>query len=241
MTNQDSDEASPQTGTTETEGSSKPGNQTNRRRQLTQARAEETRSRILQCAREVFASRGFAASNVREIAQAADTTHSMITYHFGSKEELWRESVRDMFALVQKQVFDHLETVNHLSPAERLALAIRLYTRYSAQHPEHARITFTETIAGGERLEWMVEEFVKYNHKNSTADLTELMDLGILPRMPLPSLFYSMVGMIQLPFVLATEARLAMGYDFMSEEAIEAHAEAVIKILLSQRKSAPQG
>ncbi|AXB75858.1 TetR/AcrR family transcriptional regulator [Novosphingobium sp. P6W] len=202
------------------------------RRQLSQARAEETRSRILQCARDAFAAYGFAAANVRDIARAAGTTHSMITYHFGSKDELWRESVRDMFALLQRSVVDIVDSDPGLTPRDRFRKLLRRYTRYSAEHPEHARITVAESIAGGERLEWMVEEFVKSNHSDTMPQLEALIADGTLRPMPLPSLFYAMVGMIQLPFMFQKEAQLAMGYDFMSDAAIDAHAEAVLALLL---------
>jgi AcrR family transcriptional regulator len=201
------------------------------RRRLSQARAEATRSRILHCARQVFAAHGFAAANVRDIARAAGTTHSMITYHFGSKDELWREAVRDMFALLQRQVIDPVEAEAELDFEQRFRKLVHLYTRYSAEHPEHARITVSETIAGGERLEWMVREFVSANQAATTGNLTQLLDRGLVPDMPLPSLLYAMVGMIQLPFMLQKEAQLAMGYDFMTDEAVEAHAEAVARLL----------
>jgi AcrR family transcriptional regulator len=69
-------------------------------RRPVQARAEETRARILQKARDAFAEMGFAGASIRDIAREAGVTHSMITYHFGTKDGLWREAVRDMFALI---------------------------------------------------------------------------------------------------------------------------------------------
>ena len=218
-------------------GPAENSNSGNRRRQPSQARSAETRARILQCAREAFGAFGFAAANVREIAKAAETTHSMITYHFGSKEELWRESVRDMFALLQERVIDPTESEQGLSLEARFRKLIRLYTRYCADHPEHARITFSETIAGGERLEWMVKKFVKSNHGTTTLYLKGLMENGILPEMPLTSLFYALVGMIQLPFVLEKEAKSALDYDFMREEAIERHADTVLALLMPGTRS----
>jgi AcrR family transcriptional regulator len=207
------------------------------RKQLTQARAEETRARILQTAREVFAEHGLDGISVRDIAQAAGTTHSMITYHFGSKEELWREAVRDMFALLQRTVIDVGEGEENLPLPEQFKLRIRRYVRYCAAHPEHARITFAETIRGGERLEWMVREFVKSNHRSIVPLLEEMMEHGLVPRMPPASFLYALVGMTQLPFVLAKEATLALNYDMMSEQAIERHAEAVIALVLPHGKS----
>lgn len=207
----------------------KPGSRA--RKQLTQARAEETRARILQTARDEFAEHGFDGANVRDIAQAAGTTHSMITYHFGSKEELWREAVRDMFALLQQSVLDLSEQEKNLPLQERFRRMVHRYVRYCAAHPEHARITIAETIRGGERLEWMVREFVRSNHRQTLPLSAELMEEGLIPQMPAASLLYAFVGMAQLPFVLAKESMLALDYDFMTEQAIERHAEAVLALL----------
>lgn len=208
-----------------------------RHRKLVQVRAEDTRARILQKAREHFAEYGFAGANVRDIAADAGTTHSMIRYHFGTKDQLWREAVRDMFALLLKSL---PQPDASLSPRERLARSIKSYARYCAEHPEHARITFAETIRGGERLQWMVDEFVKEDHSIVMPWLEEVMEAGIVPKVPILSFLYAYVGMMQLPFVLANEAKLAANYDFLSEEAIESHAEAVIALLMGPRATPPE-
>ena len=196
-----------------------------------QARAEETRARILQKARDAFAEMGFAATSIRDIAREAGVTHSMITYHFGTKDELWRAAVRDMFALIEKQVFAPGADDPALSDEQRFRLLLRRYVRYCAQHPEHARITIAETIRGGERLDWMIDAFVKANHAGFTPCLEALMQAGSLPRVSLVSLHYAIVGMAQLPFVLAREAQGAFGYDFAAQEAIEDHADAILALL----------
>lgn len=208
----------------------KGGRSKTRHRQLSQARAEETRARILQKAREVFAEHGFVGANIREIAREAGTTHSMVTYHFGTKDQLWREALRDMFALLRKYVFEPLP--DDLSPRDRFIAITRGYTRYCAEHPEHARLTIAETIRGGERLDWLIEEFVKRDHASVLPMIEELMREGEVNRMPVPSFLYSYVGMVQMPFALAKEARGSMEYDFMQEAAIDAHAEAVLTLTL---------
>lgn len=200
-------------------------------RQLSQARAAETRARILQAARNAFAEHGFAGANIREIAREAGTTHSQVTYHFGSKDQLWREAVRDMFRLIDREVFAPMAEEAKLPARERLGRLTRRYARYCAHHPEHARITMAETIRGGERLYWMVNEFVRANHATALPWMRELMDEGAIPRMSEESFLYSYVGLLQLPFVLAKEAAL-MGYDFESEAAIDRHAQVVLDLIL---------
>jgi len=207
-------------------------------RKPVQARAEETRARILQTAREHFAEHGFGAASVRDIAKDAGTTHSMIRYHFGSKDLLWREAVRDMFDLLRANVWNRVPR-GEMTARDRLTKVTRLYARYCAQHPEHARITVAETIRGGDRLQWMVDEFVLRDHNSLGPCLQDAMDSGDLPQVPLMSLIYGYVGMMQLPFMLANEAKIAANYDYLSESAIEAHADAVLRILMEQRPARP--
>jgi AcrR family transcriptional regulator len=56
-----------------------------------QPRAESaaTRSRILDCAEELFALRGFHGVSVRDIASSANVQFALVGYHFGSKAELF--------------------------------------------------------------------------------------------------------------------------------------------------------
>lgn len=56
--------------------------------------AQDTRDKILDCAEACFIGQGFAATSMRQIAEAADTTNSLIVHHFGSKQALW-EAVKE--------------------------------------------------------------------------------------------------------------------------------------------------
>ncbi|WP_430443686.1 TetR/AcrR family transcriptional regulator [Sphingorhabdus contaminans] len=205
-----------------------------RHRLLNQARAEETRTAILHHARQAFAGQGFDGTNVRDIAQAAGITHSMVRYHFGTKDQLWREAVREMFALIRAEVHAPVnqDIAEGLSDREVFVSLVDRYVRYCARHPEHARITIMETIRGGERLRWMVDEFVRSEHSQVLPLVKRMMDDGAIARVPIQSFMYGMVGMIQVPFILAEEARIAANYDFMTETAIRKHSDAVIKLLV---------
>ena len=201
-----------------------------------QVRSQETRSQILSAARKAFAEVGFAAANVRAIANAAGTTHAMIRYHFGTKDELWREAVREMFEALNEviEAARREARVLGLDLREKYRRITYAHTRYCAEHPEHARIAVMESISGSDRFNWMVREFVTPAHAVGKRDFDELVALGILPTIPFASYVYAYVGMIQLPFVLAREAKVAMDYDFLDPAAVDRHADAVCNIWLSQ-------
>ncbi|MEY8018590.1 TetR/AcrR family transcriptional regulator [Mycobacterium servetii] len=58
------------------------------------ARADQTRRRIVRAARQVFSERGFDGATFQEIAVRADLTRPAINHYFSSKQDLYREVVR---------------------------------------------------------------------------------------------------------------------------------------------------
>lgn len=207
-----------------------------RHRELTQQRAEETRARILQKAREHFAEHGFDGASVREIASLADMTHSMITYHFGTKDRLWEEAVRDMFERLDRDYLGALPEREEVPVADRFTILTESYVRYCAEHPEHARITIAETIRGGHRLQWMIENFVRENHKLGLPLFEDLLAAGYCHGQPAVHLFYSWVAMCQLPFVLAKEAEISPGIEFLDDVAVRQQTETILAMFLGRAR-----
>jgi AcrR family transcriptional regulator len=57
--------------------------------------SDDTRSRLLESAGQVFAEKGFEAATVREICRGAEVQNiAAINYYFGDKERLYHEAVR---------------------------------------------------------------------------------------------------------------------------------------------------
>lgn len=197
-----------------------------------QARAEATRARILDVARHHFADRGFEAANTRDIANDADASHAMIRYHFGTKDNLWREAVADMFERLRAELGFENGTPPELDTIDGYREFLRRYIYYCAKHPEHARIMISESVRGGERLHWMVENFIQPGHAVYAGPTRKHMEEGRLPNAWHPSLIFMITSICQMPFVLAAEARELYGVDMLSDAAIEAHIDSVFAFLL---------
>jgi len=86
----------------------------------------DVRSVIRDAALSLFGERGFEASSIGDIAAAAGVAKANVLYHFGSKEELWREAVDALFAEVDGFFAEHWPTDPKRSLAQ-LAEAVTVY------------------------------------------------------------------------------------------------------------------
>jgi AcrR family transcriptional regulator len=60
--------------------------------------ADARRAQILQCARQLFTHRPFAAVSMEEVARAAGVRRGLVNHYFGTKRALFLEVVRDMLS-----------------------------------------------------------------------------------------------------------------------------------------------
>ena len=61
---------------------------------------EEARGRLLDAAEKLFCEKGFHATSVRELTTEANCNIAAVNYHFGGKENLYREMFRRQFEMM---------------------------------------------------------------------------------------------------------------------------------------------
>ena len=62
----------------------------------------DTKEKILAAAKEVFAEQGFEGTTIRAITERAQANVSAVNYHFGSKEELFRQIIADFTSDIRR-------------------------------------------------------------------------------------------------------------------------------------------
>src|SRR5260370_6460850 len=71
------------------------------RKRAEQQRSLETRASILDAAIAEFAERGFEGASIRAIADRLGLQHPLITYHYRTKDILWRATAEHAFAPIK--------------------------------------------------------------------------------------------------------------------------------------------
>ena len=197
----------------------------------------ETRARILQCALDAFAERGFDGASLRDIASAAGVNHGLIKYHFKDKDSLWRAAVDFLFERLHREMnfADDLKRLSSASPVDAIKDWIRRYVRYCARHPEHARIMVQESIRDSERLRWAIDTYIKPDHVRFDGLTKAYIRRGVYPDVPPHSIAYVIVAAAQTIFMLGPEVRGVYGVDMSDPKAIEAHADAITSLFFDHR------
>ena len=188
---------------------------------------EQTKSEILEAALLEFSREGYDGSNIRAIASRAGVNHGLIKYHFGGKEELWKQTVGYMFERSSREiVFDE-----SLDAREAIKKYIRDYTRYCARHPEHVRIMMQSSMQDTRRLRWAVENYLTSNTELMRGLIDKHKALGLWPDVSSVHIVYIVVAACQLIFALGTEVELLYGEDVAAPAFVDKHADAIITLL----------
>lgn len=110
---------------------------------------DKARELLLQAAIRLFAESGFDGVTVRDIAQKAGVNFSMISYHFGGKEGLYRACIEEFGRTrveLSKGLIGPVATREEF--IEKLQLIIRHVLEEMGKEPELLRIISREIEAG---------------------------------------------------------------------------------------------
>lgn len=198
--------------------------------------AEQTRRAILEAAGSQFAAAGFGATSLRDIAEAAGTTHGLIRHHFGTKDDLWRAVVDDF---IGQMLARHLPLIERLDADDPVALLKGLATNYmrvSAQMPEVAKLLVKDCSEPGPRLDYLLTR-IQPIHQLINPVFERARATGKLQAHDPDSFFIFLVMLGSMPFAMRDFTNAFSREDVGSEAGIDAHVRRALATLFGETSS----
>ncbi|WP_375776207.1 TetR/AcrR family transcriptional regulator [Bradyrhizobium sp. ma5] len=193
------------------------------RQRAEQQRSIETRASILDAAIAEFAERGFEAASIRAIADRLGLQHPLITYHYRSKDILWRAAAEHAFAQIRAGWDISAPETSDLSPLQRLRQEYTTLFRYTVAFPEFHRFMRQETLTNNPRLKWVAEAILAPLLERLLPQIIAVQKQGLLPAVD-PMLFhYMMVSLTATLSEFGPEMQVTGGLASADPKVIEAY------------------
>jgi TetR/AcrR family transcriptional regulator len=200
-----------------------------------QQRSIETRASILDAAIAEFAERGFEGASIRAIADRLGLQHPLITYHYRSKDILWRAAAEHAFAQIRNEWDNSAAQEPDVSPLARLRQEYTSLFRYTVAFPEFHRFMRQETLTNNPRLKWVAETVLAPLLQRLLPQIIEAQKHGLLPVVD-PILFhYMMVSLSATLSEFGPEMRLTSGLSSEDPKVVEAYWRLVDKTVFGKR------
>ena len=190
------------------------------RKRAEQQRSIETRASILNAALVEFAERGFEGASIRAIADRLGLQHPLITYHYRSKDILWRAAAEHAFAQIRAGWDIAAPEESDLSPLARLRHEYTTLFRYTVAFPEFHRFMRQEAASSNPRLQWVADNVLTPLINQLLPQIKAAQARGQLPPIE-PILFHYMM-------VSLTAALSEFGPEMMATRRLNADRPEVV-------------
>jgi TetR/AcrR family transcriptional regulator len=123
----------------------------------TNAAVGSTREQILAAAENLFATQGYQATTIKQVAEQVGVQGPALYKHFSSKRALFEEVLEQLFT----------PFVSMMADTDDLAATLQNIVRQQLANPNASRIVQLATLSGGEDLALLVERWYRPFFENA--------------------------------------------------------------------------
>lgn len=196
-----------------------------------QQQREDTRGRILSAAVEDFSRAGFDAASLAEIARQAGVKKALVQYHFSTKKQLWREAATRVWT-ERSQALSEFSAGNeegdYRAALQHAFVAVVEYTR---KKPQWLWFMFHEGAANGDRLQWLIDNFISEDYVLGQAFIRDFQARGLIRQGSPLQLIHLISGALTYNLLVAPQTLRATQTDLMSKEAIAEQVDLLLSLL----------
>lgn len=166
--------------------------------------AEQTRAALIAAAADAFAERGFTATSITQVADAARVTKGAVYHHFSDKQSLFEAVMNHYNEAAQQRVYDAI--AKHPDDVWEAAMAALEATLDVCADPVAGRLIYLEGPVGLGWRRWRESER-QYTHRNVRQMILSSVQAGIYPDdLPTDAMTQVITGMITHAGIALAEA-----------------------------------
>ena len=197
-----------------------------------QQRSIRTKQKLLNAALEAFSENGFKRTSTRDIAARAGVHHPLITYHFKTKEALWRAAANRIFTEFNAALAAAAQAQADQCPKARMSAMIRTYVHYAASQPALHKVMVQEASRPSRRLDWLIDNHLRPLFDAAVDDIKVLQERGVAPPGD-PALLFNMIRVSSGGLLaLALELKGTSGIDLDQPGQLDALADMIVTVFL---------
>jgi len=206
-------------------------------RRREQQRAINTRLVILKAALSEFAEQGFEAASIRNIAERTGLQHPLITYHYKTKEILWRAVAEHVFSEIRTLWDEQAPLASDLAPIERVRQEYRSLLQFMLEYPDFHHFMLRESKPRNPRLAWLAKRFLKpLLSSRLLPQIRAAQKAGELPKADPMLIHYMLIGMTSVPSSLGDEIRLVARISPNDPKIVDAYWELIDHAVFARKQ-----
>jgi len=202
--------------------------------------SEVPAERLLEAAVSLFAQHGFDAVSTGAVATAAGLTQSMVHYHFGTKEKLWKAAVEHLMHVRGNMFSLNLEDLRDVDDLSRLKVMLRRFISANAADPDLTRILIHEGMNDSPRLKWLAKRYMIRGYATFNAAIESAIQSGVVRRLPVRDVTNIIVGACVLTFTLSRLLKEVYGELPTSAEAVTSLSDTLLEVLFKGLEARPR-
>jgi TetR/AcrR family transcriptional regulator len=195
--------------------------------------SEKTKQTVLDAALKVFSQEGFHNAKLRDIASLAGATHSLITHHFGSKEDLWKAVVDYGLNIQENNILRIIKSHESADPVELFREFIKSYVLTIAKNPELSKILLHDNSRSSPHLDYLLERQARL-HSIIEPVFNNARGKGYFKGFTHDSFLVYVRALVETPIATRDITNKLLKEDILSKKGIALHTERVLKFLFSR-------
>jgi len=194
---------------------------------------QATESRILAAAEQIFAEKGLKGARVKEIAALAHVPPSLINYHYGGKENLYRIVIENYYVTMERRLFP-IFAQEGLSPQEKLKRVLCAAVELLAEKDSAARILLRESIDKGKYVnELLSRPYLREMFQMAERFLFSNLKPGRRSPNELIHILSNLLGCLTMFFIASSTIRELWKKDVYSRTLIEERKREVVDFVFN--------